>query len=96
MTQYQRRVEATARAYDRAEKRFFREHPNVVNLAMLGHFRARWHLRHGGRAPGETCGTCLDASARASGDWPCCACAQLHPRLWRRQKGASDDDRQTP
>ena len=76
MTANQRRVERTARAMDRAEERYSREHPNTVDLWRLSKFRARWHLRHGGRAPGETCGNCV----------PSCRCIGC-----RRNPGNTDN-----
>lgn len=88
MTPHQKRVEATARAMDSDYRRHNDGH--ITPWALLdGYVRkawlisARWHLRMGGRAPGEMCGNCGAKSVVT-----CSFCSRKYKDNWRPKGGA--------
>lgn len=85
MTPHQKRVEKTARAMYRWWIRRMGYYPWARGSEMYRHI-ARWHLRMGGRAPGETCGTCELFDTEQIG--ACLDCTHTATNNWRPNGGA--------
>lgn len=75
MTPHQKRVEATKRAMIRV---YYAARKNDQIEAL-----AAWHLRMGGRAPGETCANCV-----AKAVVTCGFCSRKYKDNWRPKGGA--------
>lgn len=90
MTPHQKQVERTARALTRLRNR---------NRGLSDADIAEWHLRMGGRAPGEreklyrvACDTCESGTPLVPLPEPCNYCWRARPQLgdnWRPKKGGA-------
>ncbi len=76
MTNYQKRVERTARAIYRAVR-------DTKRKKSWQEITARWHLRMGGRAPGEGARKCETCNG-----WDVCMYSFKPCRYWRPKRRA--------
>ena len=92
MTTRQTRVERTKREIVRVFNRAARKGGVQTALDAV----AAWHLRHGGRAPGETprvvrvnCDTCFERECTASSACPTCWRRYDLDDNWRPRRGGA-------